>query len=643
MKLRTFALLSPLLALGASALSAQTILMNHDGTQLGSDLLQVDDAEITPDGKYIVSRENRASTAMRIYDAMTGLELQRYHTLGGGSLSGVAQDAIAVTNSRAVMLGHPSRIVDLTNLNAPDVAIMNTGLWPRDLAITPDGTSVAIRGGSSMGTSDPGGLFVFDLATGTQLAHAPGIPMFYGSSQFDVDSVAVTDRYAAFTSSPQGVETQVTIMDLHPAGGGSPTIAYETGPFGDNHIVGTPHDLTMTPDGNHLVVRSGMAVALFDLTAASPQMLWVKRLAGNPGPMDYSAMDSVEATNDRIATISRWSVAGFGAQVDVFDMAGNQRSQVIEGDPHDLAITPNGRRLVVRTHTSVYLYGLEIIAGGPNLSYLDKQDSLGTHTSYGAGYDSVQVTADLAVTTSRVGETTDARVWELGHGQLKQVAQHIMDARPVDVAIVPSGDKAVVSGFSHVMIVDLVSKGVLLNTQTNTGGGYGWCDGVATNDSTAVVFGSYTNGQAGSHSFEGWLTVIDLFDEPTVFCATNANSTGETAATHANGSASVASNDLSLVASDLPANAMGSFLYGDGQVSTPFGGGVLCVGGQSGYFSPQTANAEGVAVLGVDSMNLPFGSPGILMGSSRSFQFIFRDGIAGQINTSAGLEVMFTP
>ena len=639
MKLRTLALMSPLLTWGTSSLFAQSVLMNHDGTQPGETLLQVDDAEITPDGRYIVARENASATNARVYDALTGAELRVYSN-GSGALSGVAQDAVAVTNTRAVVLGQTSRIIDLTNLNAPELALMQTGFWPRDLAITPDGTMVAIRGGTGVG----GGLSVYDLATGNQLAQAPGIPMAYFSDtdQFDVDSVAVTDRYAAFTSSPQTIETRVTIMDLHPAGGGNPTVVYETGGAGDSDIIGTPHDITMTPDGNHLVVRSEMAVGLFNLTGATPQLVWVKRLWGNPGPMGYAAMDSVEATNDRIATISRWSNGGFGTQVDVFDMAGNRRYQVIEGDPHDLAITPNGRRLVVRTHMSVYLYGLETIAGGLHLHYLSKQDSVGTHTSYGAGYDSVQVTAELAVTTSRVHETADVRIWEIGSNHLKEVSQATMDARPVDVVITPSEDKAIISGFSHVMVLDLVSGGVLLDTETNTGGGYGWCDGAATNDSRAAVFGSYTNGQSGSHSWQGWLTVVDLFDEPNVYCATNANSSGEMALTDANGSSSVASNDLSLVASDLPANAAGSFLYGDGQVNNPFGGGVLCVGGQSGYFPMQTASAAGVAELDVDSGNLPFGTPSIVVGSTRNFQFIFRDASAGQINTSAGLEVLFT-
>ena len=44
------------------------------------------------------------------------------------------------------------------------------------------------------------------------------------------------------------------------------------------------------------------------------------------------------------ATISRDTNGGFAAQVDLFDIQGNQRFDDIPGDPHDLQITPDERR-----------------------------------------------------------------------------------------------------------------------------------------------------------------------------------------------------------------------------------------------------------------------------------------------------------
>lgn len=624
-----------------SPLFSQTVLVNNVGTSGGTPLLEVDDAEITPDGRYIVSRLNTISNSARVYDAATGVELAVYQS-PTGTLNGVGQDAMAVTNDRAVALGNDTIIMDLTNLALPALAIHNLGDGPRDLDITPDGSLVAIRGGHGIGA----GLYVIDLVTGIQVAFSPGDPRdLINFEMYDVDSVVASNEFAAFLSSVTATgSTRVTIMSLHPTGGGNPVVSYETGTGIDIDLAGPPHDLAMTPDGTHLAVRSESSVALYDLTGSTPQMVWVKRLYDSPGPMGLSAMDSVEVTNTHIATISRWANGGFGAQVDIFDMAGNQSYEVINGDPHDLTITPNGEKLLVRTHTHVYMYRLPPGYPGLHIHYKSRRATPSTHTNYGAGMDSLVATNEVAVTLARNDETADIDLWDISGFSLTNKGSYFMNSRPVDLEITPSGSKVVVSGFAHTKIFDLLTFDQLLNFESNPGGGYPWCDGVIVNDATAMTYGSVTNGAAGSPASTGWMTIVDLFQQPSVFCASNANSTGAAGRVYATGSASVGGNNLHLVAHDMPASAPGVFIYGNAMGNTPFGSGVLCVAGQSGYFAPQMTSADGMAELAVDSMNLPQGTPAIVMGTSRFFQFLFRDRSAGAgvTNTTEGLGVQFT-
>lgn len=636
-------LLAPLVGL-CPLLGAQSVLQN----QTGSDgLLGVDDAAITPDGRLIVVRDNTGVTSSRVYDAQTGAQLAVHFPTGsGGGISGVAHDAVAVTNSRAVVLGTRCQILDLVAPGTAPLADMDVGYKPRDLEITPDGTMVAIRGGRSL-IGLQGGLYVFDLASATQLVHAPGEPLPWtpATTEFDVDSVAVSNEHAAFISTVGLIGTRVTIMDLHPPGGGPPAVVYETGSGADIDLIGTPHDIAMTPDGQHVAVRSELAVALFRLNGSSTNMVWIRRLHGDPGPFGFSAMDSVEVTNERIATISRFSNGSYGAQVDIFDLAGNQQFEVISGDPHDLAITPSGRRLVVRTHTHVYLYDLQSTSGGENIHFLDRRPQLSSHTSYGAGMDSLQVTEEKAVSVARMDETADIRIWDITGGELQLLKFHLMPERPVDLVITPAEAKVVISGFSRVLVFDLQTNGLLMDFDSNAGGGYPWCDGVVANDQTAIAMGSMTNGLPGSPAGGGWLTIVDLFDQPSVYCTSNANSTGDVAQIYATGSASVAGNNLRLVANDLPRAHFGVFVFGDGQLNAPFGNGVLCVGGQAAYFPPQLVATGGVAELLLDSTNLPPGSPVLSIGSTGNFQFLFRDPTLGpgQMNSTGGLEVLFTP
>ena len=606
---------------------AQTLLADH------LDLLGVDDAEITPDGRYIVARDNTIQTSTYVYDAATGAELFHHMTVAG-SVSGVCQDAVAVTDQRAAVLGSECVILDLTNLANPVMASYDLGLWPRDLAITPDGALLAVRAGSA----PLGGLFVFDLATGAQLWQGAGQPRpWQGAPVLDVDSVAVTDEHAVFTSvegSGPSEQTVVTIVDLH-AAGGVPAVVFETA--SGTGLLGAPYDVAITPDGQYAAVRSEMAVGLYRLDGLNSARVWGKRLWGNPGPFGGSAMDSIEVTNERVATISRFSNGGIGAQVDVFDIAGNQKFQVIDGDPHDLAITPSGQRLVVRTHTDIYLYDLQNLPAGLGLSFLDREPLASTHTSYGAGMDSILATDTRAVAVARNNDTSRVRFYDIGDDEIVQTMARPMPDRPTDVQITPDESKVVVSGLTYVMIFDLVGDALLLAHDPAAQGGYPWCDGVVANNDTAAAFGYL------GPNFQGWISILDLFGEPLNFCSATPNSTGSAAGMYATGSASVSANDLRIVARDVPAGNAGAFVYGDTAIQTPFGSGFLCAGGQSWLFDIQMIGAEELAQKTIDNTNLPAGGAAITAGSTWYFQFLYRDVAGATTNTSDGLEVVFQP
>ncbi len=351
------------LALAAGA-SAQFEL----ATELG---MGMDDAEITHDGKYAIVRENLAATNFRIYDLSTGAFVGAPACSIGWS--GTSQDTIALSDTRAVLLGSCVMVLDLTAL--PAVQVLGNhfmGDFPRDVVITPDGTIAAVRGGSGA----PDGLFLLDTATGAQLASAPGQPTNVNPSaySFDVDSVVANDEYAVFLSivgPASAPHARVTVFDLHPAGGGPPVVALQTqasGPVMD--LVGAPHDVALSPDGSFAAVRAESSVALFDLSGAAPVLAWHRRLWPEAGPFSNHPLDSIEVSDERVATISRRPSTS-GTQVDVYDVAGNGWHAFVGGAPHDLALTPSGERLVVRTSEAVYLFDVAALPAGDVLTPLD--------------------------------------------------------------------------------------------------------------------------------------------------------------------------------------------------------------------------------------------------------------------------------
>lgn len=131
----------------------------------------------------------------------------------------------------------------------------------------------------------------------------------------------------------------------------------------------------------------------------------------------------------------------------------------------------------------------------------------------------------------------------------------------------------------------------------------------------------------------------------TRLCALSPNSVGPGARIDVRGSASVAGNDMALTASELPAQRNGVFVFGNQSQQTPFGSGLLCVGGTSYRMSPLKSDLLGVATEVIDFQSPLPKFQALQPGTTWYFQFVYRDPAFGgaQYNTSDSVEVQFCP
>jgi hypothetical protein len=122
------------------------------------------------------------------------------------------------------------------------------------------------------------------------------------------------------------------------------------------------------------------------------------------------------------------------------------------------------------------------------------------------------------------------------------------------------------------------------------------------------------------------------------YCITNANSTGNSGRIDAYGTPIVAANNVTLVATRLPANAFMYFLTSTtaAQTNNPGGSaGNLCLGGAIGrYTGPgqiqnSGAGGTGSLVLNLTQIPTPTGPVSAMAGQTRNFQCWHRDSIGG--------------
>jgi hypothetical protein len=140
------------------------------------------------------------------------------------------------------------------------------------------------------------------------------------------------------------------------------------------------------------------------------------------------------------------------------------------------------------------------------------------------------------------------------------------------------------------------------------------------------------------------LEVVDIICQTcggSNYCAISPNSVGGGAAITSNNQASISANGFSLSCSGAIPNQFGIFYFGPNQVSTPFGHGLRCIGGQTRRLPVQQADFFGDASYTLDFTSAP--ASDITVDSTWNFQFWYRDPAAGSptFNLSDGLEVLF--
>ncbi|MCA9000750.1 MAG: hypothetical protein KDB61_02420, partial [Planctomycetes bacterium] len=150
-----------------------------------------------------------------------------------------------------------------------------------------------------------------------------------------------------------------------------------------------------------------------------------------------------------------------------------------------------------------------------------------------------------------------------------------------------------------------------------------------------------------------YLYAVDL-GEPeigSIYCGPAVpNSTGQSAAIAAFGSLSTADNDVTLVATQLPAAQFGFFLNGTAQSFVPNPGGSLgnlCVGGSLGRhnraFEIFDSGPDGLGALALDLNSIPGPNmaASVMPGETWNFQCWYRDTVATSSNFSAAVSITF--
>lgn len=195
------------------------------------------------------------------------------------------------------------------------------------------------------------------------------------------------------------------------------------------------------------------------------------------------------------------------------------------------------------------------------------------------------------------------------------------------------------------------------------GSGHSYTNGIGANQTAVSGDGNLTinAGSATNVAFAGapftprvWngrLCSGGMVTLGTPYCAAELNATGVTGKMSATGSATAASNDFTLLASDLPTNQFGLFVTSATQGFVPMAGGTsngnLCLGGVLGrYQGPgqvQSSGGAGEISLMIDLTSVPQGGGTVAMtaGSTQNFQLWHREPVGLGSNFTEGLEMTF--
>ena len=585
--------------------------------------LGMDDVALTPDGRFAVLRMTTAQTVAVVRDLQTGAEIAQYQ--GSAALgSGPSSDSVAVTATRAVIVGSNVQILDLTVPGTARLAETFPGEFSHDVAIDALERFACVRGGAAVQ--------VIDLVTGAVLLDlaSPNV-----QSTSAVDSIAVTADHAVALESRNG-ETTVAIIELAPPAGGPPRAVYQSPP--NERLGGDPHDLATSPDGQWCAVRSDDEVALYRLDGSNTRLVWKQTPAQPVAPFADSAMDSIVMTDSWIFTFGRSAIPVGWSVLEAYNLLGARASMLQFGDPHDIDLTPDEARLVTRTSQRLGVVDISAVAVGGTLQ-LGEVDVTSIVTGFGAGLDSIALTPTHAAAMFVRQTGPIGRIYRIdGLVPVFENNLQLLGA-PQDVDFTPDGTRALFVSRNGVQVFDMRTRTVTLSQTVIPAAGWPtWSDGVAANDAHAVALGVGVFNSTG-----GWTTMLDLFDEPRSVCPSLANSTGRVGTLVATGSSRPAANDLTLWARDLPPSVTAFYAYGALGAPFRFGDGVLCLAGPVvGRFAPRSVQANGTLRVDLDQAAGSTGAGTFLAGTTWLFQLVHRDPTSPLgFNATNGIEVPF--
>jgi YVTN family beta-propeller protein len=214
--------------------------------------------------------------------------------------------------------------LDPSNYN-PDEKLINVGLNPQDLAVTPDGSQVWVADtGPQTAPSSPSGVSVISAATDKVIAsmHISG-----GPSQ------------VAF--SPSGATAYVVTADG--------LYRYRTATrqlIGVVRGLGDPRSVAVSPDGRTLYVTDTVASMVAVINAATGRVTGMVKV----GQMPWQVVISADGKTVYVADADSNAVSVINAATSKVTA-----TVTIPGDPDTLALTPNGQQLWVGQNTAAFV------------------------------------------------------------------------------------------------------------------------------------------------------------------------------------------------------------------------------------------------------------------------------------------------
>lgn len=215
--------------------------------------------------------------------------------------------------------------------------------------------------------------------------------------------------------------------------------------------------------------------------------------------------------------------------------------------------------------------------------------------------------------------------------------QHPSGINPVelqgDLAIVGTAGATVIGAVESYRLNHSTGNWELQSVLNPEGGSFGIF--ITLDQSERFAFGHYNEGN-------GKIYVSAGPEIGTVVCPGTVNSTGQVALQAIVGNSGVASNDIRLFASNLPADAFCVPVAGQGTQQVLIGQGTFCLGGSFTRTPVVQANAAGFLQVAIDlttTGNYGGGGGPVLAGQTWRFQTWFREGPTS--NFTSAIEVIF--